>query len=273
MILRATSLVLATDVVGLPVFGIENLTTAIAATTEDVDFPASNLLNPATHLKWVSGVNTGDEYITVNVSVLNLTDYFAIAKHNFGTAECTVSLEVTADPDSPYNSPGFTEIIPPTFITSDAPIIFQFTPQFLGTIRLRIQGGGDTYKEAAVVYVGKLLTMERGIKVDVDHTPINFGRKNDILNGMSESGNFLGRIIRNQMHETKAEFSHVTNDWYRAYFDAFVIDARGNPFFFAWAPAEYVNDVGYCWLTKDVMPEMNPVTRRFDFRLEMRGVA
>jgi hypothetical protein len=40
----------------------------------------------------------------------------------------------------------------------------------------------------------------------------------------------------NQRQESKAEFSHFTNAWYRANFDPFVIEARGIPFFFAWAP-------------------------------------
>lgn len=265
----------------MPVIAYDNIVTigAVEATSEDADFPAVNLANPATHLKWKEAVTSPeiDEYITITVPPDTSTspvsngaiDYVAIAKHNFGTAGCVVSVEITVDTSSPVA--GFVELLSTT-PTDDAPIIFQFEPTQASYVRLRIQPGTLT-RELAVIYAGTLLTLERSIKIDVSHIPINLGRKNEILNGMSESGNFVGRIIRNQRQESKAEFSHFTNAWYRAYFDPFVIEARGIPFFFAWAPATYPTDVGYCWLTKDATPELNPITDRFAVTLEMRALA
>lgn len=265
-----------------PVIAYNNIVTVgnIEATTEDADFPVANLANPATHLKWKeAAVNSPetDEYITVAVPqdttvspvVAGTVDYLAIAKHNFGTAGCTVSVETTSDVSSPIT--GYVELATTT-PTDDTPIIFQFTPTQASYIRLRIQPG-TAMRELAVLYTGVLLTLERSIKVDVTHTPINLGRRNDVLNGMSESGHFLGRILRNTRNESKAEFAHITAAWYRANFDPFVIASKDTPFFWAWDPEGNPTDVGYCWLVNDSVPEFNPVTGRFAVNLDMRGLA
>lgn len=268
---------------GLPIIGSDNIVTLgnVEATTEDVDFPASNLGNPSTHLKWQEPVtspqSTADVYITVSVpldttvspAVQRTIDYLAIAKHNFGSAGCTVSVEATTDATSPIG--GYTtlaSILP----TNDDPIIFQFEPRQPTYVRLKITDG-SALRQLAVLYVGELLTLERGVKVEATHTPINLGRLTNVINGFSESGNFVGRIVRNNVNESKAEFMHFTPTWYRANFDPFILEARTHPFFWAWDPADYPTDVGFAWLVKDAIPEFNPIVLRFNITLEMRGIA
>ena len=53
----------ADDPPGCPLIGWHNLVTIsnVSSTTADTDFPITNVANPATHLKWVGGTNTGDE--------------------------------------------------------------------------------------------------------------------------------------------------------------------------------------------------------------------
>lgn len=210
-----------------------------------------------------------DIYLRFETGYSDSIDYLAVAGHNFGTLGCTCSIEITSDTSSPFT--GWSEIIAETVITDDEPLIFQFVPQVVNTIRLRIQSsvGG---REAAVMYVGSTLTMERGVRVDVPHVPFHLGHRIKTVNGLSENSNFIGRIPRSIMIESKAQFSHITNDFYRTSVDPFIAAARETPFFFAWAPDDYPNDTGYGWLTKDAVPEMNTVTRRFDLSLEMQGL-
>lgn len=279
MIVFSTTLVLSPSdsisaalSVNNPVIGYQNVVTPsnVFSTTAASGFPASNLGNPMTHLKWVAGVNTGDEYITVTTGTLDDIDYLAVAKHNFGSAQCAVSVEGDVAGDSP--DIGFVTLVQETMLADDAPVLFRFTPQPLTNIRLRIRPGIDT-PEAAVVYVGKLLVMERSIMVDVDHTPINMGRNSKIVNGKSTSGNFLGRIMLGETRESIADFDHITPAWYRSDFDPFVVASQETPFFFAWNPSEYPLEVGYCWTVDDPKPEVHPVTRRVGVKLKMQGVA
>lgn len=273
MIIRSNTLSLASTVIGLPVIGYDNIVTAanISSTTEDASFPASNLANPATFLKWKSAVTTGDEYIYILPGASHTMSYVGVAGHNWTSH--TVSIEATTDPNSPFDSPGWTEIVQATVITDDLPLIFQFTEASYSALRIRIQQGADDVREAAVVYVGALLTLERSVKVDTDHIPINLGRSVDVLNGFSESGNFLGRIVRNQINESVVEIDHFSNSWYRSYFDPFVEAAAEIPFFISWAPNDYTADTGFCWLMSSPQPMMNTVVRTFSVKLEMRGIA
>lgn len=263
----------------MPVIGYDTILNVgnITASDADANFPASNLANPATHLKWQESLNSPlqhDIYLTIaNLSgnesppIYRMFDYLAIARHNFGTSGCTLTVQASTA-DSPDN---FSDIVSSTPI-DDEPIIFQFVPRQSASVRLKI-AGGTVLRYCAVLYCGQSLTLERSVKVDVDHKPINLGRKNSVINGYSESGNFVGRILRNRTNESVAEFAHFTNDWYRAYFDPFVADAAEHPFFIAWAPNDYVADLGFVWLTEDVEPLMNPVTRRFSATLKVRGIA
>jgi hypothetical protein len=156
--------------------------------------------------------------------------------------------------------------------TDDGPIIFRFSlPMTIGQFFLFFNTMTDI-PEAAVIYTGQLLVIERSIKLDPWHVPINLGRKTNMVNGMSESGNFLGRIVLGQYSETKASFQYITQDWYRDNMDDFVIAAKEAPFFWAWNPTENPTDVGYSWLTADPQPAIDPVTRRVEIELNMRAV-
>lgn len=273
-VIRASGFSPSTIDNNLPIIGYQNLVTTagITATTSDTSFPIANVANPATHLKWKSGVNTGNEAIEISFGGASVTlDYVAIAKHNFGTIGLQLTLEGTTDTTAPYT--GYSTILSATTLTNDLPLIIQFTPATYGAIKITLSSASDTFREAAVIYTGSLLTFERSVRVDTEHTPINLGRNVDVINGMSESGQFIGRIIRKEFFNTKAEFSYFTNAWYRASFDPFVVAAKETPFFWAWAPNTYPTDTGYGWLTSIIKPEFNLAVSRPSASIEMRAVA
>ena len=64
--------------------------------------------------------------------------------------------------------------------------------------------------------------------------PINYGRRTTIVDGMSESGNFLGRIVLGEHRQSTAEFEWFTPDFYRSDIDEFLEAAQEFPFFWAW---------------------------------------
>src|SRR4030095_6983760 len=272
-VIRSNSLTLTTTERNLPIIGWQNFVSAnnIIASSEDEDCPASNLGNPATHLKWKSAITTGDVYLYVTGLSASTVNYVGIAGHTPGSSSAYVTIYGTTDPDSPFDSPGLTELVQRTQLTDDSPYMFQFTTATWNTIAVKIEGE-VAVDQIAVLYVGQLMPMERSIKVDTDFEPINLSRKTEVLNEFSESGNFLGRILRNEAFETKAEFTNFNNSWYRDTFMDFVESATTTPFFFAWAPYSYSDDVGFCWLTKDIDSRMFPNTERFSTMIEMRGL-
>ena len=253
-----------------PIIGYENLVTTanISTTTAESAYPATNMANNSTYLKWQGVVSSPeqDEYITLALNTNEDVDYVAIARHNFYTAQIAVSVEVLNEATSPDT---WDEVISDSIPSDDGPILFRFTPQGISSIRIRLQPGSAA-PFAAVVYAGKLLVLQR--RIFVGHTPITYGRSSKITNAKSESGNFLGRILLNRMSSTKVDLGNITQAWYRAFLDPFILDSQENPFFFAWRPSDYPDEVGFAWMTNDPQPVNDLPNGLMSISMEMGGI-
>lgn len=256
-----------------PLIGYDNLVTTDTITTDTAaeGFPASNLANPSTNLRWVGEIASPavDEHITVNTDTPDLQeiDYIAIARHNLFTAQIPVSVEYLDVDASPAV---WVELIEPVVLPNDGPALFRFPPLPYASIRLRLQPG-DAGPSVAVVYCGKLLVLQR--RIHAGHTPMPYARETKVVNGRSESGEFLGRIVTSQMTKTSVSQKNITPDWYRANMEPFLQQAQENPFFFAWRPGDYPLEVGYAWLTNDPMPANALANGMVTFELEVGGIA
>lgn len=251
----STSVVLSSFVdPDVPIIGYHNVVTTsnIAATSAATGSPASNLANPATHLKWIAGNTDSPQYITLTLDALTEIGYIAVAGHNFGSSGATVSLEASFD-----SSPEYEEIASEAILADDTPLMWWISPSiYPNAIRIKIQIVDESpgiEPEAAVVYAGVPLRMER--RIYADHTPISQSRRLDVSNGRSESGEFLGRIVKGEKYETTASFRLFTPSWYRDNMPDFLDAAKTEPFFFAWRPSSYPLEIGYCWLQDDPMPK------------------
>jgi hypothetical protein len=246
-----------------PVIGWENLVLVgnISSDTEADGFPASNLANNSTNLRWQGTSTVADEHVTVNANASEPMDYIAIARHNLGSAQIPVSVE--------YFDGSWHELIAPVLLPNDGPALFRFPPQALTAIRLRLQPGSEA-PTIAVVYTGALLVLQR--RIYVGHIPMPFGRTAKITSARSESGNFLGRIVLNETTGTKFELQNLTPDWYRTYLDPFVRASKETPFFFAWRPGSYPREVGYGWMTNDPQPSNQSANGMMGISFEMGGI-
>jgi hypothetical protein len=253
-----------------PILGYNNLASAanIETTTAADGFPAINLANPSTNLRWQGEISSPeeDEYVTIATAASEPMDYIAIARHNLGSAQIAVSVEYFDTDASPYE---WVELIAPVMLPNDGPALFRFAPQALSAIRLRLQPGSEA-PTIAVVYTGALLVLQR--RLYVGHTPINFGRQTKVTNARSESGNFLGRIVTGQMTKTSVNLQNMTASWYRTYLDPFIEAAREKPFFFAWRPGAYPREVGFAWMTNDPMPSNQRANGMMQITMELSGI-
>jgi hypothetical protein len=257
-----------------PIVGYRNIVTTsnITATTEATGHPASYLANPATHLYWASGAGSpsSDEYLTVTTGTPDDVDYLAVAAHNFGTAQATLTVEaVAAEPGSPAD---WIEIVGPMIPADDGPILFRWTPTSYYGVRLKISASGvnTVTPQCAVLYVGSLLMLQR--RIYVGHSPINYHRRSSIANHRSVNGAFLGRIVLSERNLTTVTMTHLTPDWFRASLWPFIQSAVETPFFFAWRPGTYPLEVGYAWLTDDPAPNNAMSNGMMSISLNVEGV-
>lgn len=245
MILRNVNIALPSGVdANAPVFAINNvITDALLTVTADASYPKSNLANPATFLKWKNSAATA---VTITIETLSTdTDYIGIARHNFGTVGA--SIKVQGDTGS-----GYVDIVSVYTPTTDDPILLNFTKASYIGLKVVI-GAGSAAQEAAVLYAGAAMYGQRNIYVG--HRPITLVPQLDVVNGRSEAGEFLGRIIIGERRSTSIELTELTPGWVRSALDPFFIAAKSTPFFFAWRPDTYPLEVGYVWMAGD--PEVS----------------
>ena len=266
MIVISRSLLLATPAtarLSSPFILWRNVVTAdmLSADSEAEGYPVTNLANVSTIERWHSAT-TDLQYVTVTSPVGEI-DSVGIARHNFGTGQIAVTLEGLLPGEDAVWEALTDEYLP----ADDRPIVFRITSGIYAGLRLRLQPAA-TEPRMAVLYAGKALIMPRGITAP--HAPLDQAHETQAVNGMSESGEFLGRIITGQQSRTSAQFSHLDIDWYYEHMAEFVQRGAAGPFFFAWLPVRRPRDVGFSWLTADPRPSMGSVA--IDVTLEIGGI-
>lgn len=249
-----------------PLIGWRNIVTAsgISADTADPDYPASNLANPSTAARW-QATDTSLQYLTFTVGGDEPVDYVGIARHNLSSG-ITVSIDVEY-PDDPDT---WVEIVEEFIPADNAPILARFEPDIYSRIRIKLQPT-STIPRVAVVYIGKLLILQRNIYVG--HTPITFGRSARITNAMAESGDYLGRIVLTESLATSVELQNLTPMWYRQHLDPFIAAAKTTPFFWAWRPTSYPHEIGYSWIKDVAQPSNQRPNGMMQISIQMGGVA
>lgn len=245
MIVTPTNLVLSDtyDTGNNPIVGYNNLAPSgtLTATSAESSYPITNLKNPATFLEW-RATSTATQTISLTTNSQDV-DYVAIARHNIGSIGATIKIEGSTNSGSSWF-----ELVPDSYLVDDTPALFRFTKQVLTNVRAVIAGASSAPR-IAVLYAGALLVMQR--RVYVGHSPMQLNHDTKVLTGMSENGNFLGRVILSETIAASVSLSNVTPAFVRNSLKPFMLDAKVNPFFFAWRPQSYPLEVGYAWLTSD----------------------
>lgn len=230
-----------------PLLGWRNVVTAgnVTATSALAAYPASNLGNPSTasDMEWRASPLASppaDIYLTVALGTPTSLDYIGLARHNLGSSGALVSVE--------HLDGTWQELIGPTGLSDDKAAMFQWAPGSYSSIRLRIQPGSAAPR-IAVMYCGLLTKLPRNIYVG--HTPVLFGRRTNVYTGRSEHGDYLGRVVLNRTLETDVSMSNCPPEYFRSDIHPFFVAAEEIPFFFAWRPYAFPQEIGYCWLTGD----------------------
>lgn len=238
-------------------------TQTVTASSSATDYPADNLATDSTVEYW-RAATTSPVTLSVNTSGHEV-DAVAFARHNFGSTGATLTVEALVSVEGGEDE--WVEIVEPRILANDRPVLFRFAPLLANAVRVTIEGG-TAAAQAAVFYAGKLLVMPHGITAG--HVPLDQALNTQVVNGQSEAGNFLGRIITGQSASTSAQFNAIPIDWYYAEMAPFVDRGTAGPFFFAWLPFSRQQDVGFAWLNADPRPVMG--TRYFDLTLDIGGI-
>lgn len=221
------------------------------------------VLIPNTADRWTITAGAS-EAILFTLPANSNVDTVCIGAHNLGSSGATVSVIYDAD----AIGGGWVTFAPAVAPNDDTAIMFHVgTAVSARRIQINISSGfNDLF--IGSVYAGVALQMQRPFFSG--HTPLPLSASTVRYSSMTEGGNFVGEQIRRIGFNTSGSWSNLENDWYRFYFQPFVIHARTLPFYFAWNLAAYPTDVGYVKTSQDISPAYG-VRDKFDVSFDMVG--
>lgn len=234
----------------------------VTVSSAEAGYPGESLGNPLTYESWRPSELPATIDVDAGSSVM--VDYVGMAVHNL--SGCLVTVSYSQD-GSEYAEIATAEIV------NQRAIMLLFEPVMGRFFRIEIAGyaglpslsldfGNQIYQEAestgaggaevSVLYIGQALAMQRPVYGGV--APSVLSRRTSIVPSRSEGGQWLGRsVIRNGV-TASVQWRHLTAAWYRENFDPFVEVARYRPFFLAWRPGGYADEVSYVWTKDDIRP-------------------
>ena len=213
--------------------------------------------------------NTADRWAITTTSFITFTlpsavsiDAIGIGAHNLGSTNYIVSFQYSVTDVSSFV----------TFKASETPTedtaIMAHISSNVSARRIRIICTGSGSAFIGSIYAGIALQMQRPFFAG--HSPLPLSAKTVRYSSVTEGGNFVGEQIRRLGFRSSAPFKNLSNDWYRLYFQPFVVHARTLPYFFAWNLEQYPTDVGYCKTSEDITPSYGSLDM-FNVSFDMVG--
>jgi hypothetical protein len=197
--------------------------------------------------------NTADRWAITTTSFITFTlpaavpiDTIGIGAHNLGSTNYVISFQYSTTDVSSFVT--FNSAQTPT----DNTAVMSHISSSVSARRIRIICTGSGSAFIGSIYAGIALQMQRPFFAG--HSPLPLSAKTIRYSSVTEGGNFVGEQIRRLGFRSSAPFKNLSNDWYRTYFQPFVIHARTLPYFFAWNLDQYPTDVGYCKTNEDITP-------------------
>lgn len=213
----------------------------ITADGSNGSFAANNY----TSQRWV--LNPGACNWTLQTIADVTVDCAFIAAHNLAGHTVTISTAATAGGAHTTRA-----IITPTDNTTIG-IIFNDTTGFALTVReVRVSVNDGTDIAIGIIRFGKALQMP--IPIYGGHRPLNLNRVTEAQQQFSETGQWLGRIIKRRAVTSSYDWEYLKASWYDTYFEPFAQTLPLNPFCIAGNPSKIGSDVGFVWTDRDPEP-------------------
>jgi hypothetical protein len=173
-------------------------------------------------------------------------DCVFIAAHNLAGKTVTIATEATTG--SSYTTRA---TVTPADNSTIGVLFNNSGPTYgIRQVRVSVNDGADV--AVGVIWTGKALQLT--IPIYGGHRPLNLNRVTEAQQQFSETGQWLGRIVKRRAVATSYDWEYLTTSWYDSNFEPFAQTLPLNPFFIAGNPSKITTDVGFVWTDRDVEP-------------------
>lgn len=188
----------------------------------------------------------GSQAWTLQAAADAQIDSVFIAAHNLSGKTVTISTAATA---------GGAHTTRATISPTDNSTIAAFfnNAGAAYTVReVRVTVNDGTNIAIGIIRAGVSLQMP--IALYGGHRPLNLNRITEAQQQFSETGQWLGRIVKRRAVASSYDWEYLTTAWYDANFEPFAQTLPLQPFCIAGNPSKITTDVGFVWTDRDVEP-------------------
>ena len=211
------------------------------------DGALANAVSGSTADRWRPDVFGTNVTFRVTKAAAYTCSFMGVCGHNIATYGGSIRPQYSTDGGSTWlNCDSMGAETP----TTNENIGFYFSDIDAADFRINITGltAGDGVT-VAVVYIGRGMQFDQrffsGFAPPIAPTNV------DLIPNVSAGGNFLKSDYRTRGISYEFGVRHLTQDWVRGVgssFPAFQENFnQGEPFFMAWRPTDYPDDLAYCW--------------------------
>jgi hypothetical protein len=234
-------------------------TSTLTASSEAEGYPVSFISDYFTFDAW-KATGVGPQWVEVNATRIQAVNYVAFAAHNFYNCAAVIRFQY-------YDGVEWVDLVSERLLNSNRPFMFEFDDVTAKRFRLFIDSSEDV-PYCGVLYIGQILKFQRGVYIG--HAPATYNRVDQILNSVSEGGQFLGRSLISEGGQTDISLDWLSPLYVRGEWVPFQDHARTKPFFFSWQPVLYPEEVIYGWSTSTPVPTVSG-HNYYSVSISMRG--
>lgn len=203
-------------------------------------------LNDYTAQRWL--LDPGSNEWTLVTAADAGIDCVFIAAHNLSGKTVTISTSATvggAHTTRATITPTDNSTICALFNTASTGVAYT-----IREVRVTVNDGTDI--AIGIIRAGVALQMP--IALYGGHRPLNLNRITEAQQQFSETGQWLGRIIKRRAVATSYDWEYLSTSWYDTNFEPFAQTLPLQPFCIAGNPSKITTDVGFVWTAADVEP-------------------
>lgn len=234
--------------------------TTVVASNEDSSFPIENSYDGFTGDFYKTG-SSGTTNIDYTFASSTTADYFAYYGTDASAQNGTIKLQY-------HNGSTYVDAISAHTVSTDVPYVETFSSQ--SSTQWRVVITGDATTSWADISLGAKLNPDPGVWVGF--TPTRFALADELINSITDNGQFAGRSVLRSGVKFSLDIEYQTIANMDSYYLAMLTEMQKYPFYVSWASTTYSTDVVYAWLIS--MPPAPVLTHRghMSYNLDCNGV-
>lgn len=231
----------------------------LSASSEDPDNPVRLLSNYFTFDSWKAS-GPGVQWVEIDLTRIQRVNYVGIAAHNFFNVEASWQFQY-------FDGATWQALTEERLMNDNRPILTRFDAVSAKQFRVLILNSVQPVY-IGVLFIGRIMEFERGVYIG--HEPASYNRVDNIVNSVSEGGQFIGRSTVSEGGRTSIDLDWLSPVYVRSVYVPFQLHARLKPFFFAWKPSTYQTEIIYGWSTSEPVPKVSG-HNYYSASISMRG--